>query len=102
MKAKMYPTSYQELNQVLFDLVSRLRDILGDYFIGAYLQGSFAVGDFDQHSDVDFIVVVEEGLTSPQVGALQEMHDQVYQLNSEWAKHLEGSYFPREILRDHS
>ena len=65
-------------------------------------QGSFAVGDFDQHSDVDFIVVVEEDMTSSQVGALQEMHDQVYQFNSEWAKHLEGSYFPREILRDHS
>ena len=98
----MYPTPYQELNHVLFDFGSRLQHILGDYFIGAYLQGSFAVGDFDQDSDVDFIVVIEEGLTTPQVGALQVMHEQVYQLNSEWAKHLEGSYFPREILRDHS
>jgi hypothetical protein len=98
----MYPTPYQELNQVLFDLGSRMQDILGDYFIGAYLQGSFAVGGFDQHSDVDFIVVVEQDLTSNQVDALQVMHDQVYQLDSEWAKHLEGSYFPREILRDHS
>jgi hypothetical protein len=31
---------------------------------------------------------------------LQGMHDQVYDLESEWAKHLEGSYFPRAILRD--
>jgi hypothetical protein len=98
----MFPTPYQELNQVLAELVMRIQEILNDDFVGAYLQGSFAVGDFDQHSDVDFIVVMEDDLISHQVGALQVMHDQVYQLDSEWAKHLEGSYFPREILRHHS
>jgi predicted nucleotidyltransferase len=82
--------------------VSRIREILGDDFVGAYLQGSFAVGDFDEHSDVDYVVVVEDELTSDQVEALQAMHDQVYALDSEWAKHLEGSYFPREVLRDGS
>ena len=95
----MYPTPYPELNQVLADLVSRIQQILGDDFVGAYLQGSFAVGDFDRHSDVDFIVVVKEELTSHQVDALQGMHDQVYRLDSAWAQHLEGSYFPREILQ---
>jgi predicted nucleotidyltransferase len=95
-------TPYPELNQVLHELVSRIQHILESNFIGAYLQGSFAVGDYDEHSDVDFIVVVEDELTSHQVDALQVMHDRVYQLDSEWAKHLEGSYFPREILRDHT
>jgi hypothetical protein len=96
------PTPYPELNQVLGELVSRMQRILGDELVGAYLQGSFAVGDFDQHSDVDYVVVVEDALTSDQVEALQVMHGQVYALNSEWAKHLEGSYFPREILGDQS
>ncbi|OGO64127.1 MAG: hypothetical protein A2Z45_10080 [Chloroflexi bacterium RBG_19FT_COMBO_55_16] len=95
----MLPTPYPELNQVLRHLVSRLQAILGQDLIGAYLQGSFAVGDFDQHSDVDFIVAIEDDLTPLQVDALQGLHDQVYQLESEWAKHLEGSYFPREILK---
>jgi predicted nucleotidyltransferase len=98
----MFPTPYKELNQVLGELVSRIQQILNNDFIGAYLQGSFAVGDFDQHSDVDFIVVIEDELSSHQVDALQVMHDLVYQLDSEWAKHLEGSYFPKEILRHHS
>jgi hypothetical protein len=98
----MFPTPYAELNQVLSDLVSRIQHILESNFIGAYLQGSFAVGDYDQHSDVDFIIVVENELSSIQVDALQIMHDQVYQLDSEWAKHLEGSYFPKEILQQHS
>ena len=74
--------------------MSRIQQILESNFIGAYLQGSFAVGDFDQHSDVDFIVVTEDELTSHQVERLLVMHDQIYQLDSEWAKHLESSYFP--------
>lgn len=98
----MSPTPYQELNKVLDELVSRIQQILDNDFVGAYLQGSFAVGDFDQYSDVDFIVVVKDDLTLQQVDALQIMHDQVYQLDSEWAKHLEGSYFPKAILRHHS
>ena len=95
----MFPTPYRELNQVLGELVSRTRQILGSDFIGAYLQGSFAVGGFDQHSDVDFVVAVEDDLTSAQVDSLQTMHHQVHRLESEWARHLEGSYFPREVLK---
>ncbi len=101
-ESHMFPTPYQELNHVLAELVLRLQQILSNDFIGAYLQGSFAMGDYDQHSDVDFIVVIEDDLTSHQVDALQVMHGQVYDLDSEWAKHLEGSYFPSEILRNQS
>jgi predicted nucleotidyltransferase len=98
----MFPTPYSELNQVLSDLVSRIQEILGNDFVGAYLQGSLAVGGFDLHSDVDFIVVIDDELSPDHLNALQEMHDQVYQLDSKWAQHLEGSYFPKEILRDHT
>jgi predicted nucleotidyltransferase len=96
----MVPTPYPELNQVLDQLVARLRRILGGDFVGAYLQGSFALGDFDAHSDCDFIVVVEDALTTDQVDALQVMHGEVYDLDADWSIHLEGSYFPRAILRD--
>jgi predicted nucleotidyltransferase len=98
----MLPTPYAALNQVLNDLVTRMQEILGDNFVGAYLQGSFAVGDFDIHSDVDFIVVINDELSPDKISALQEMHDQVYQIDSKWAQHLEGSYFPKEILRDYA
>ena len=80
----------------------RIQRALGGNFVGAYLQGSFAVGDFDTHSDVDFIVVTEKELSSEQVQRLQEVHDQIYRLNSNWAQHLEGSYFPKEVLRYHN
>jgi hypothetical protein len=96
---KNLPTPYPELNQVLKELVVGIREILKENFIGAYLQGSFAVGDFDQHSDVDFIVVIHEELTDLEINALQELHGWIYSLPSPWAQHLEGSYFPKEILR---
>lgn len=94
------PTPFSELNQVLVELVERARQILGAHFVGAYLQGSFAVGDFDEHSDVDFIVVLIAEPSDEQVAALQEMHGRVYEMPSYWAQHLEGSYVPLPILRE--
>lgn len=95
-------TPYAELNDVLRELVKGMREALGKNFIGAYLQGSFAIGDFDCHSDVDFIVAIEEDLSEKQLQSLQELHPRIYDLKSEWAKHLEGSYIPKEILRDYT
>jgi hypothetical protein len=74
---------------------------LADTFVGAYLQGSFAVGDFDRHSHADFIIVVRDELSDHQVIALQSVHERIYGLGPEWAHHLEGSYFPAAILRDY-
>jgi predicted nucleotidyltransferase len=100
-KNKPFPTPYPELNRVLRDFVESVQVALSTNFVGAYLQGSFAVGDFDLHSDVDFIVVTEEELLPSEVHDLQEVHERIYGLDIPWAQHLEGSYFPKEVLRDH-
>lgn len=96
------PTPYHDLNRVLRELLSSVHMVLHEDFVGAYLQGSFAVGDFDLHSDVDFIVVVQRELTQVQVDSLQGMHERIYNTNSRWAKHLEGSYFPKDVIRTSS
>jgi predicted nucleotidyltransferase len=93
------PTPFAELNAVLHELVASIRQAVGDNFIGAYLQGSFAVGDFDQHSDVDFVIAIRDELSEDEVAELQQVHGRIYGLESEWARHLEGSYFPGAILR---
>jgi len=93
------PTVYPELNAVLDELVASARTILGDNFCGAYLQGSFAVGDADEHSDVDFIVATHDEITDEQLAALQVVHKHMYVLDSPWAQHLEGSYVPKDALR---
>jgi len=93
-------TPYPELNAVLQEMTASIRKIQGARFVGAYLQGSFAVGDFDEHSDVDFIIVLTDEPSDEQVAALQEMHGRVYGLPSYWAQHLEGSYIPQAVLRE--
>ena len=95
------PTPYLELNSVLEDLVTSVRGALGEGFVSACLQGSFAVGGFDRHSDLDFVIVVADELTDGQVDALQAIHRRLYGLPSAWAQHLEGSYFPKAILRNY-
>jgi len=99
---KPFPTPYPELNRVLRDLVDSVQAVLSTNFVGAYLQGSFAVGDFDLHSDVDFIMVIEEELSREEVHDLQAVHERIYGLDIPWAQHLEGSYFPKQVLRDHA
>lgn len=89
-----------ELAGVLQALLAGVRPILGANFVGAYLQGSFAVGDATTDSDVDFVIVVSEDVPAAWVLPLQAEHVKVYGMASNWARHLEGSYFPREWLRD--
>jgi hypothetical protein len=98
IRAKI-PTPDPDLNAVLLELVKSIQAILGDNFIAAYLQGSFAIGDWDIYSDVDFLVAMDQEISEAELPALQAMHVRIYNLESSWAKHLDGSYFPREILK---
>jgi RimJ/RimL family protein N-acetyltransferase/predicted nucleotidyltransferase len=93
------PTLYPELNAVLDELVGSMRAILGENFCGAYLQGSFALGDADEYSDVDFIVASHDEVSDTELAGLQAMHARLYALESPWGQHLEGSYVPRRELR---
>ena len=92
-------TPYPDLNAVLRDLVESAQSMLGDDFVGAYLQGSFAVGDADEHSDVDFVVATVDDVRDEQRAALQAMHQRIYAGETSWAQHLEGSYVPLAVLR---
>ena len=94
------PEAQAEVRQVVQTLLEGVRPILGGNFVGAYLQGSWAVGDADDHSDVDFVFVVNEPVPEALVAPLQAEHVRAYDLDTNWARHLEGSYFPRAWLRD--
>ena len=92
-------TPYPALDSVLTELVAGAQAALDENFVGAYLQGSFAVGEADEHSDVDFIVILERELTEVQQRQLHALHERLFELPTYWAQHLEGSYVPREQLR---
>jgi predicted nucleotidyltransferase len=97
-------TPYSELNAVFASLLENTQTILNENFVGLYIVGSFALGDFDTDSDADFLVVTHADVTEAQEAALQTMHGQIYDLeipwtSTPWAKHLEGSYISKELLR---
>lgn len=81
------------------DLVEGARRALGDNFVGVYLQGSFALGEADEWSDVDFLTVTESAVTAEQQASLQSLHERLYAYPVTWAQHLEGSYVTRDALR---
>lgn len=92
-------TGFPELDDVLARLVAGVEEVLGDAFTGAYLTGSFALGDADIHSDVDWLVVTERAPTAADEAALNALHGRLHSLEPHWAQHLEGSYAPRAELR---
>lgn len=93
------PTAFPDLNLVLTDLVRSAQSILQTNFVAAYLQGSFALGAGDRDSDVDWLIVIREDLSDQELAALQAMHHRIFASPSPWAQHLEGSYFPQDVLR---
>src|SRR5574337_1049179 len=93
------PTPYPEVNALLQELLESVQTILGNHFVGMYLDGSLASGDFDQDSDTDFVVVTDEEISGDLFSALQAMHDRIATIDSGWAIQLEGSYISRHALR---
>jgi hypothetical protein len=95
-----YPTSYPEVNTVLHELLSGVQSILGHHFVGMYLYGSLASGDFDpQRSDIDFVVVTANELADALLPALKAMHARIFAGGSVWATRIEGDYIPQSALR---
>lgn len=92
-------TPFEELDALLANFVTAARDILGDTFVGAYLQGSFALGAGDEHSDCDFIIATTTLPHGDVEAGLRRLHDEIPMRAEFWAKHLEGSYADVETLR---
>jgi len=89
---------YPEVAILLEELLESVQAILGDHFIGMYLEGSLASGDFDQDSDIDFVVVTDIDISGGLFSALQAMHDRIATIDSWCAIQLEGSYISRHAL----
>ena len=95
-----FPTPFDDVNAVLDELLAKAREILGTQFVGMYLDGSLALGDFNHDtSDIDMLIVTRDVLAPETVGALQELHTRLAQGESKWGDELEGAYIPLAALR---
>lgn len=99
MALSPHPTPYPDINNVLRVFLSDVRAILGTRFLGMYLSGSLAMGDFDESSDVDALVVTTDAIPAEVFSALAVMHERLSAGDSRWGAELEVSYIPWYAVR---
>jgi predicted nucleotidyltransferase len=91
---------HQDVDEVLHGFLESAQSILGDQFVGMYLYGSLATGDFSpDRSDIDFVVVTAGELSDAHLKALTQLHDLFAASDSPWATEIDGSYIPRDSFR---
>lgn len=96
------PTPYSDVNEILNLLLTRVKEILREEFIGMYLYGSLSRGDFNpETSDIDFLVVTRGELSVEKTAGLESMHNEIWSSGLKRATRLEGSYVPQDLIRRH-
>jgi hypothetical protein len=92
-------TPHLQVNAVLHELLLESSTVLDQQFIGLYLYGSLALGDFTPaSSDIDFLIVTANDLSLESVTLLMEMHRRLSDSGLKWVDRLEGSYLPLSAL----
>jgi hypothetical protein len=92
-------TPYNDVNRMLARLLAEAQGILGDQFVGMYLDGSLALGDFDEAtSDIDVLVLTADFLPDALVAELAAMHAGLGESGSKWGYEMEVSYVPQGVL----
>jgi aminoglycoside adenylyltransferase-like protein/nucleotidyltransferase-like protein len=100
MSEPFSPTPFADVNLVLDDFRARIQALLRSNFVGMYLVGSLALGDFDPSgSDIDFVVVTDTDIRDNLFDSLQDIHAQFAASGSPWAGKIEAIYVPRSALR---
>ena len=95
-----HPTPYPDVNVVVQEFLTGARRILGDRFLGMYLSGSLALGDFSpDRSDIDFVAVTSGDVSEADLAALRALHAGFNASDSPWATEVEAAYIPRDALR---
>lgn len=96
-------TPYDDVNELLNLLLTNVKEILKDEFVGMYLYGSLSSGDFNpKSSDVDFLVVTTDYLSEKTIAELEATHNQTWATSLKRAGKLEGAYIPKELIRKHN
>lgn len=99
MNMNINSPAYPGVNEILHVLRSNVKEVLGHQFIGMYLYGSLANGEFDEYSDIDVLIITEREISESTFSALEEVHKRINKIDSPWANQIEASYIPQTAMR---
>lgn len=86
-------TIYEDVNSAINYFFQDIKSILKDHFIGMYITGSLALGDFNSDSsDIDFIVITDTSISNNLFEKLKDMHSEFAASNSPWANKIDAVY----------
>ena len=92
-------TSYQDVNEILKFFTCEATLILKENLAGIYLTGSLSYGAFHyDRSDVDLTVMLKRPINPAELEAIKKFHKEIESKFAQWAKRLECSYTPIEML----
>jgi predicted nucleotidyltransferase len=90
----------EEIDELLRDLLGRMRAALGGKLVGLYLYGSLAAGDFDRRSsDIDLLAVTSADVDAGEFERLREMQQGFVREHAEWDDRLEITYLSSESFK---
>lgn len=96
----MKPTPYEDINQLLDELLKNVQEIFGEKLVGLYLYGSLVWGDFDHNiSDIDLLAALTFDVTEEDVQRLKKMHADFANLHKKWADRIEVQYLSLHALK---
>ena len=89
----MHLTSYPDVDKLLNELLSQIRQILGDKLVGLYLYGSLVSGDFHEGvSDFDLLVATATDIDDTEFDRLHKLHLDFVDDHPEWDNRVEVAY----------
>ena len=92
-------TPYKDVNEILQFFTSGVIDIFGKNLTGIYLTGSLSYGAFHyDRSDIDTTVILNNPISPVELEAIKNFHKQIETKFNKWAKRLECTYTPIEML----
>lgn len=88
------------VSRLLDSLLTGIRTALGDNFVGAYVCGSLALGNFDpETSDIDVLIVTERRVSDADIEALRPVHERVSPATNVSGRPYEAYYVDRQTIR---
>jgi hypothetical protein len=93
-------TPYPEIDTLLDELLSHIRQVLQHKLIGLYLYGSLVTGDFDDvNSDFDLLAVIASDLTAEEFTRLDALHHAFVAAHPAWQDRVEIAYLSQQALK---